>query len=138
MKRPSKELLVKLDEELVEELLEAARLTHPKEFILLLRGEERNSGGFLEIKVRDYLVPPLASLGKASAIFRLSLIPADPDIVGTVHSHPSGSKLPSREDLENFIGHFIAIVAYPYRDERDLVAYDARGREVRVEVEASP
>lgn len=108
-------------------ILEVSKESYPKEFGGLLRAEK---GVITEI----ILLPGTLS-GKTSAIFQLHMLPADFTIVGTVHSHPSGSFHHSNADLhlfENF-GHTHIIACMPY-DYDSWCAYDYYGNKVDLNV----
>ena len=53
----------------------------------------------------------------------------------TIHSHTSGSNLPSFEDLHSFVknGKVHFIVKYPYRLE-DVACYDYNGNKYDIEI----
>lgn len=75
-------------------ILEISRTTYPQEMVLLLRGKvEKNN-----IKITDFVVPPLAIHGDGFSGFRPSMPPIDLSIIGSVHSHPSGNQEPSTGD----------------------------------------
>jgi proteasome lid subunit RPN8/RPN11 len=114
---------------LLDSMLSFARMQHPREVILLLRG----SVGRSWITIEENLLPPFASSGRDFAQFSPHMLPIDFSIVGTLHSHPSGSPRPSPTDLNHFYGRIMMIVAYPYT--RDWVAvYDKRGESVSLEI----
>ncbi len=118
------------NEELLDDVLEGSRRMHPKELLLLLRGKvEKNS-----VYIDEFIVPPRSYHGKFSSGFNPFLLPIDPSLVGTVHSHPSGSLTPSIEDLNNFYGFLMVIVAYPYLSVRDVAVYDKNGGRLVFEV----
>ncbi len=108
-------------------ILEVSKESYPKEFGGLLRAEK---GVITEIM----LLPGTLS-GNTSAIFQLHMLPVDFTIVGTVHSHPSGSFHPSDADLhlfENF-GHTHIITCMPY-DYNSWCAYDYYGNKIDLEI----
>ncbi len=107
---------------LLESVLELARELHPQEVVLLLRGKVSRG----EILIEDFLLPPFASAGLNFAQFPSHMLPIDFSIVGTAHSHPSGSASPSAADLNHFYGRVMLILAYPYR-ETSVAAYNSRG-----------
>ena len=118
--------------ELLDSMLTFARMQHPREVILLLRGSVSRD----EIALEEHLFPPFASSGRGFAQFSPSMLPIDFSIVGTLHSHPSGSPRPSPTDLNHLYGRIMVIIAYPYT--RDHVAvYDKRGERLPLEVSES-
>ncbi|MEM1587004.1 MAG: Mov34/MPN/PAD-1 family protein [Candidatus Bathyarchaeia archaeon] len=104
-------------------ILSYARMRHPREGILLLRGDVK--GGKIEIK--ETLIPPLSTCGNGFSSFQPYMLPLDLSIVGVAHSHPSGLLAPSTVDLNNFYGRVMIIVAFPYMTERDMVVVNGRG-----------
>lgn len=107
-------------EETFKGLLDYAREMHPREVLLLLRGERRGEN----LLVKDFLIPPFNVQGEGFASFSPWFLPLDASIYGTVHSHPSGSLTPSPEDYNHFYGRIMIIVAYPYRSLENVAAYN--------------
>lgn len=104
----------------LEMILEAARESHPNEFGAILRAEE----GI----VSELLLVPGTVGGESHALFQLHMLPIDFTVVGSVHSHPTPSPRPSRDDLEFFqrVGYVHIIAAHPY-DEASWRAWDRQG-----------
>ncbi len=119
-------------ESVLTALLEHARSLHPKEAICLLEGEIDRKQGV--VKVTGLVLPPLATYGHGFSVFPLFYLPLGLKVVGTAHSHPSGNPHPSVEDLNNMVGAISVIVAYPYRDLRDVKAYNVNGSEIALRV----
>jgi proteasome lid subunit RPN8/RPN11 len=116
---------VKIRRKAVEFILETAKAAYPREFVGLLRAE---NGAITEV-----LIFPGSEFRRNSSSLYPHMVPLDPSIVGSVHSHP-GEPLPSRADLRFFERGKINIIAgYPYRPG-DLAAYDARGKAVPLEI----
>ena len=113
----------------LETLIEAARNAHPRETLFLLRGKLRKG----EAAVEELLVPPLANYGYGFASFSPYMLPFDPSIIGSAHSHPSGSLKPSVEDLNLAYGAILVILAYPYAKDR-VAAYGRRGYRLTLEL----
>lgn len=111
----------------LELILGASRSSHPNEFAGVLRAKES--------LIYEVLLLPGTHSSDRSALLRLHMLPIDPSACGTVHSHPSPSPLPSREDLMLFakFGRVHIIAAYPY-DEGSWQAYDHVGRKMKLEV----
>ncbi|MCW3992136.1 MAG: Mov34/MPN/PAD-1 family protein [Candidatus Bathyarchaeota archaeon] len=110
-------------------MLDLALEQHPYEVVLLLRGRV-NRGSIL---VEDFLVPPLAVAGRSFAEFPLHMLPIDFSIVGTAHSHPSGTLSPSTGDLNNFYGRVMIILASPYTSDR-AAAFSSLGERISIKV----
>ncbi|MFQ6129579.1 MAG: Mov34/MPN/PAD-1 family protein [Candidatus Hadarchaeaceae archaeon] len=116
-----------IDRETLRFILEASHSTHPREFAGVLR-----AAGDV---IKEVLILPGTLSSDESAVLRLHMLPIDPSACGTVHSHPSSSVSPSREDLALFakFGYVHIIVAFPY-DENSWKAYDHRGKGIKLEV----
>ncbi len=104
---------VEVERGLLSEMLDFARERHPKEAILLLRGKSK--GG--KLTITEYLFPPLATTGSAFALYPLYMLPIDFSILGTAHSHPSGSLQLSPQDMNSPYGRISLLMAYPYGEE---------------------
>ncbi len=113
--------------ETIEMILEASKDVYPNEFGAILRAEE---GVITEIM----LLPGTLS-GSRSAIFQLHMLPIDFTVVGTVHSHPSGSISPSGADVALFqkFGYIHIITGVPF-NEGSWRAFDLYGEPVDLEV----
>ncbi|MCJ2669193.1 MAG: Mov34/MPN/PAD-1 family protein [Thermoplasmata archaeon] len=116
-----------IKKETIEMILEASRDVYPNEFGAILRAEE---GVITEIM----LLPGTLS-GSRSAIFQLHMLPIDFTVVGTVHSHPSGSISPSGADVALFqkFGYIHIITGVPF-NEGSWRAFDLYGEPVDLEV----
>jgi proteasome lid subunit RPN8/RPN11 len=115
--------------ELLNSLLSLAKMQHPKESITLLRG----GVGHREISIKEFLFPPLSTSGRGFAEFPLHMLPIDFSIVGTAHSHPSGSIRPSPADLNHFYGRIMVIVAYPYTVNQ-VITYNSKGEKLSLKI----
>jgi proteasome lid subunit RPN8/RPN11 len=117
----------RIDKEALEFILGASRLSHPKEFVGLLRAAGNT--------IKEVLLLPGTISSNRSAVLKLHMMPIDPSACGTVHSHPSPNASPSDEDLALFAKHGLVhiIVAAPY-NERSWKAYNHRGEEIVLEV----
>ncbi len=115
--------------ELLDTILSFARMQHPREAILLLRGSVGRDG----ITLEEHLLPPFARTGRGFAQFSPHMLPIDFSIVGTLHSHPSGSPRLSPTDLNHFYGRIMMIVAYPYTRDRAAV-YNKKGERMPLEI----
>lgn len=101
-------------------ILEVSKSTHPREFAGLLCAEK---GVISEV----YFLPGTESSNK-SAVMQLHNMPNIPS-VGSVHSHPSPNRNPSKQDLIMFArtGDYHIIVGMPYWDS-DWTCYNAKGQ----------
>jgi len=118
------------DRRVVDSLLSYARMQHPREGILLLKGKADKE----KIIVNEVEIPPFATHGQTFSSFPLHMLPIDFSIVGVAHSHPSGTLKPSTMDLNKFYGRIMVIVAYPYQTREDIAVFDREGKALKYEV----
>jgi proteasome lid subunit RPN8/RPN11 len=121
---------IRIGQDRLHTIFEAAKSVYPRETILLLRGEKKKD----LIVVKDLVVPPLANYGRGFSSIRLHMLPMDFSIVGTAHSHPSGNPMPSHTDLNHFFGYALMIVGFPFVDERNVAVYNRRGEKQELHV----
>lgn len=121
---------VKIPQEMLQMILESARSLHPRETIFLLRGKMRKR----EVTISEIVIPPSATYGRGFATLPMFMMPIDFSIIGTVHSHPSGSLALSVEDLNHGIGKILLVVAYPYSGPECLAVYNRKGEKLRLRV----
>lgn len=114
---------MEISQSVVDSVLSYAKINHPKEGILLLRGKASKD----RILIDGIVIPPSATHGHGFSSFPLGMLPSALSIVGVAHSHPSGILQPSAEDLNHFYGRIMIITAYPYDSEKDLAVFDGRG-----------
>lgn len=116
-----------IDREALALILGASRSSHPREFVGVLRARED--------VIQEVLLLPGTLSSDESALLRLRMLPIDPSVCGTVHSHPSTSVSPSQADLVLFskFGRVHIIIAAPY-DERSWRAYDYHGNKIELKV----
>jgi len=108
-------------------ILEASKSQYPEEFGAMLRAEH----GVID----ELMLLPGTVSGERHAIFQFHNLPIDFTVVGTVHSHPSGSYYPSGADLSLFrkYGWIHIIAAMPF-DRLSWAAYDGTGEPVELPV----
>jgi len=121
---------LQISQELLNTILQGARIVHPRENILLLRGKKKKG----TIEVSELVIPPFASHGSNYATFPFHMLPIDFSIIGTVHSHPSGNLRPSPTDLNHFLGTVLMIVGFPYANESNVSAYKSTGETITLHV----
>jgi proteasome lid subunit RPN8/RPN11 len=121
------EILV--DRGLLEEMLAFAKERHPKEAVMLLRGSANREA----ITITDYLFPPFATTNSISASYPIHMLPIDFSIVGSAHSHPSGSLGQSAQDIHNIYGRISLLMAYPY-GLGDVAAYNKQAKRLVIRV----
>lgn len=109
----------------VQFILEASKNAYPREFAGLLRAEKE--------VITEVLVFPGTEFAENHSSILTHMIPLDPTIVGSVHSHP-GDPNPSCADLKFFEKNKINLIAgYPY-DLQSLAAFDSRGKRTQLEI----
>ncbi len=121
---------VSLPKEIVQMILESAKTLHPKETIFLLRGKTRKD----MISISEIVIPPLATYGNGFANLPMPMMPIDFSIIGTAHSHPSGSLALSVQDLNHALGKIILVTAYPYNGLEYFAVYNRKGEKLRLRV----
>jgi len=119
-----------LKRSVIENMLSYARGSHPKESVLLLRGKVSKD----EVFVNDTIIPPFATHGEGFSTFPSHMLPLDFSMVGVAHSHPSGVLAPSVNDLNQFYGRIMVIVAFPYYSEHDIAVFNREGKALRFKV----
>jgi len=85
----------KLKKTLLEDLFESSKKYYPDEFMCFLSGNKKKH------TIEEVVFLPNTS-GKTFASILESTIPLDDTIVGSVHSHPTGSASPSTADKQFF------------------------------------
>ena len=116
-----------IEEDVLDMINEAAKDTYPNEFLATLRAEKG--------VVTEILLLPGTLSGERSGTFHLNMLPIDLSVVGTVHSHPSFSNMPSEADISLFgrFGNTHIITCIPF-DKGSWKAYNYNGEEVELEV----
>jgi len=102
---------------------------HPNEAILILQGRNTKDA----IIVDGLVIPPFAQSGPFFSGFTIHDLPYTISNVGTAHSHPGGSNMPSLEDLNQFSGYVSLIISHPYEDET-IGAYDRNGNSLEIRI----
>ena len=111
-----------MDRGILAEMLGFARERHPREAILLLRGKWKKDN----VTITEYLFPPYATSGSRFASYPLYMLPIDFSIIGTAHSHPSGSLQLSTQDMNSPYGVISVLMAHPYTEE-SVAAFENKG-----------
>jgi len=114
-------------EDTLRMIMASSRETYPNEFSAMLRVEDG--------MISEILPLPGTISGPTSAQMMLHMLHIDLNIVGGVHSHPSGVCLPSGADLHFFdkFGYVHMIVGSPFRMD-SWNAFNSRGEIIRLEV----
>jgi len=119
-----------ISRDLLQALLESARSMDEegegREFVALLREEDG--------VIREFLFLPFTSTER-SASLRYDLMPLDPHVAGSVHSHPSGALRPSQADLRFFpaLGRYHLILGPPF-SETSWRCFTSDGQPCELEV----
>lgn len=119
-----------IDREVVDEIMQIARQSHPLEFMAMLEG--KISKGVLRVEGLIFLPGETSNQG---AVMKIFMMPMTTGTVGSVHSHPIPSATPSAADLHSFAknGYIHLIIAEPYIEE-SIVAYDTFGEVISYNV----
>ncbi len=120
-----------MDADLIDDLLGAARASYPREFGALLEGSFEGDS----LHITEYILP-LTLSGMDNVLMKIGMLPSTTDTVGSIHSHPVSSAIPSTADIHFFqkrgLVHFI--MASPYVRKK-VKAYDRQGRAIRFTIE---
>jgi len=110
----------------LETIIEASKNTFPKEFFALL--------GSTDKRVIDEVVVVPAVYGYGHTLIKTGLLPLDFNIVGSVHSHPGPSNMPSNADIKSFatFGQIHLIIAWPF-NMNTIEVYDVAGKKLEWE-----
>lgn len=116
-----------LEGEVIDDLLGAAKSSYPREFGALLEGSlERDV-----LDIDGYILPQTLS-GKDNVLMKIGMLPSTTETIGSIHSHPGSSAVPSTADIHFFqkrgLVHFI--MSNPYV-RRKVKGYDRWGRQLR-------
>ncbi|MFB6267247.1 MAG: Mov34/MPN/PAD-1 family protein [Halodesulfurarchaeum sp.] len=125
----SRPAVLGIAEETLEFAREAARDSHPAEYLGILRGTKAGELGLREegLVISDILIIPGTETGPVSASLQTNMVPNDNRTVGSVHSHPNGVLRPSDEDKSVFsTGSVHIILGAPYERD-DWRAFDRQG-----------
>ncbi len=124
--------IVHIPSNILETIYAGAKELYPRESFLLLRGKKRKN----IIEIYDLVLAPFAVHGPGFAHFNPYMFAGDYTLVGTVHSHPSGTIRPSDTDLNYFFGRILMIVGYPYEGKSCLAIFDSNGDKIPFEITA--
>lgn len=130
----SREYPIGITTPVMKTISESAKSTHPHEFICFLTGEPAEKYPSIEESdgriITDFYIIPGTKSGPTSASVKDINIPITTDIVGTLHTHPSGSIRPSNEDMNLFRKHQVNIImGHPYTVD-SWMAYSSRSEEL--------
>jgi proteasome lid subunit RPN8/RPN11 len=120
---------VVIDREVIDNIVELAKQTLPKEFIAFLEGKTKNKVlRIYGLVYQEYFANPSYTVYKFDP-------PITSSIVGSVHSHPGSSNYPSKADLHSFSkkGVVHLIIRMPYSTE-NIQAYEKNGNKIEFEI----
>ncbi len=108
-------------------IMEASKSTMPNEFGAFLRAENHI--------IYEIAMLPGTIQGRTHTIFQLWNKPIDFQIVGSVHSHPSGNVNPSDADVQMFsnTGDIHIITGHPFR-LTDFAAYNRKAERISLTI----
>lgn len=117
---------VQIDQRVIDEIIDIARQADPEEYVALLSGKVEDK----ILKIKGLIFLPFQA-SSTSAVMQVFMLPLSTDAVGSVHSHPGPSNMPSDADLQFFgkNGYFHMIIAQPY-NEYTIGSYDPSGNPV--------
>jgi len=120
--------MVRIKRAALEFMLNLAQSMYPREFIGLLRENERK-------EISEVLLLPRSTYGRGFSSLDHYMVPYTIKYAGSVHSHPSPNARPSAGDLLSFskTGGVHVIVAYPFT-ENNIGVYSNRGEKLEYEV----
>jgi proteasome lid subunit RPN8/RPN11 len=121
---------VHIDREVVDEILQIARNSYPKEFVAMLQGKVKDN-----VLLIDGLLFLPGETSDQGAVMNLFMMPLIDEGIGSVHSHPGYNANPSGADLHFFSknGLFHMIIAQPYILD-SINAYNSFGERVDFKV----
>jgi len=119
--------LIRIDNDLIDFISNAAKNTYPNEFAAFLREDK----GIIS----EVVLSPFSIFGKNSSTISHFSLPIDHTIIGSVHSHPGRNGNPSEGDLNFFsrYGKVHIIVRYPYEQD-DYFVYSRSGESLEYEI----
>jgi proteasome lid subunit RPN8/RPN11 len=115
---------VRVDREVLESVIYYSKKAYPNEFLAFFDGEIKDK--ILYITSLIFLPGETCETG---AVVHTELMPMNTKSMGSVHSHPGPSAMPSDADLKTFSrnGYFHMIVCLPYSLET-FRSYDRYGQ----------
>lgn len=120
----------KVDSEVIDNIIELANESDANEFMTMFDGEIKNNTLF----ITGLIFLPVESSDEG-AVINTWMIPPSMSTMGSVHSHPGPSALPSNADLATFskMGLFHMIICQPY-DITSIMAYNRFGDPVSFKI----
>ena len=121
---------VHVEEEVIDAIVEMGISSDPYEFMCLFDGEIKDN--ILHITGLIFLPTETSSEG---ALMQTGMLPPTMSNLGSVHSHPGPSAMPSGTDLVTFskMGLFHMIICRPYNIE-DIISYNRFGEVIKYKI----
>lgn len=115
---------VRVDREVLESVIYYSKQAYPNEFLAFFDGQIKDK----ILYITSLLFIP-GETCETGAVVHTELIPMTTKYLGSVHSHPGPSAMPSDADLKTFskYGYFHMIVCLPYSLET-FKSYDRYGQ----------
>lgn len=111
---------------ILETIMYLSKKHYPNEFGALLTHKNK--------VINEIYIIPLTKDYANSVSFRLDLVPMDLNIIGSVHSHPSGFGTPSQADLNFFSRRYVNIIVYPPFSLNSYKVYNKKGEEIPLKI----
>lgn len=117
---------IQVDQKVIDEIIQIARNADPNEYVALLSGKQEKE----ILKITGLLFLPYAA-SNTSAVMQIFMKPMTTTAVGSIHSHPGPSNMPSEADLQFFSknGFFHMIICQPY-NQYTIGSYDQAGNPI--------
>ncbi|MDD3178400.1 MAG: Mov34/MPN/PAD-1 family protein [Candidatus ainarchaeum sp.] len=115
----TKNLSWKIYDDVIESIMALSKSFYPNEFSGMLYAENN--------VIQDIYIIPKTISNRNNAIIRLDLVPMSLNIIGSVHSHPSGFGKPSIADLNFFSRKYVNIISYFPFSKNCFKVYDNLG-----------
>jgi proteasome lid subunit RPN8/RPN11 len=115
-----------IKKEVLESIMEFSKSYYPREFAGMLVSDSS--------VIDDLYIFPSAKNYSSSVFIRPGLSPMSLKIMGSVHSHPSGSGFPSGADLSFFKSRQVNLIVYPPFEINSFKAYNKNGNLISIDV----
>ncbi|OKY78098.1 MAG: Proteasome lid subunit RPN8/RPN11 containing Jab1/MPN domain [Candidatus Methanohalarchaeum thermophilum] len=118
---------IEIEKGTLEFILEIGKSAYPKEMVGLLTTKDK--------VISDVILVPGTFTSEVNAIMRLDMLPVGMNVIGSVHSHPSGNTRPSEADKQMFSknGKIHIITGSPFK-WGDWSFYDKQAKEISLKV----
>ncbi|MFH0906031.1 MAG: Mov34/MPN/PAD-1 family protein [archaeon] len=117
----------KIKSSVINSIIELAKNAYPNEFSALLVCSKDNK------VIDDIYILPATQNFKDSSFLRTDLSPMSLSIIGSVHSHPNNSNLPSNADLKFFSSKDINVIICNPFGISNIAFYNSKGAPVTLD-----